>query len=93
MNDGWTVTERNAFDMVMVHEVPPPWWRLVLELLSPVAWFGGTSPSAQVQRWLHVTVDEQGTLSRFTTGDIPPRWRRSFSWEVPDGESASDDRS
>ncbi len=39
MNDGWTVIERNAFEMVMVHEVPPP------------------------------------------------RWRRPFSWEVPDGES------
>ncbi len=59
----------------------------MLELLSPVIWCGGTATSAQVRRWLHVTVDEEGTLSRFTTGDIPPRWRRPFSWEVPDGES------
>lgn len=66
MNDGWTVTEMNAFDMWMVHEVPPPWWRLALELLSPVFWFGGGTALAQTQRWLHVTVDEEGTLTHFS---------------------------
>jgi hypothetical protein len=87
MNDGWVVTERNAFDMVMVHEVPPPWWRLALELLNPLTWLGSGLVFGQMQRCLHVTIDEEGTLSRSTIGDIPPRWQRPFSWEVPDGDS------
>lgn len=90
MNDGWTVVERNTFDMVMVHDVPPPWWRVALDVLSPLSWFGGIPTYAQVHRWLHVTVNEALTLSRFTTGAVPPAWQRAFTWEVPDGESRSD---
>jgi hypothetical protein len=72
MNDGWVVTERNAFDMIMVHEVPPPWWQLVIELLNPLTWLGANPTTGRVERWLHVSVDEDGTLSRFTIGEIPP---------------------
>ncbi|PVZ95765.1 hypothetical protein DDQ50_04615 [Amnibacterium flavum] len=87
MNDGWMVIERNAFSMILVHEVPPPWWRLALELLNPLTWVDSTSTLGQVKRWLHVSIDEDGTLSRYTIGEIPPRWQRPFSWEVPDGDS------
>ena len=86
MNDGWVVLERSAFDLVMVHYVPPPRWRSVLEALNPVFWVSGmTSLFGRVERRLHVSVDEEGALLRVTVGDIPPSWRRDFSWEVADG--------
>ncbi len=86
MNDGWVVLERTPFDLVMVHAVPPPWWRAALETLNPVFWVSGMTPLlSQVERRLHVSVDEEGTLLRTTVGDIPPSWQRPFSWEVADG--------
>ena len=88
LNDGWVVVERNAFDMVMVHPVPPPWWRIVLEALNPFVWVGGMTPLFdRVERRLLVSVDEDGALFRLTVGEVPPSWRRRFSWEVADGRS------
>ncbi|MFD3444580.1 hypothetical protein ACFDTO_08280 [Microbacteriaceae bacterium 4G12] len=88
MNDGWVVVERNAFDMVMTHPVPPPWWRTALEAINPLVWVGGMTPLFdRVQRRLHVSVDEDGALSRITSGEVPASWQRHFSWEVPDGTS------
>jgi ABC-type uncharacterized transport system YnjBCD substrate-binding protein len=94
MNDGWVVTERDAFDLWMVHGVTPPWWRAAIEVLNPFVWVGGMSPLFdRAQRRLHVTIDEDGAMSHRTTGDIPRSWQREFAWEVPDGTSPHTDGS
>ncbi|WP_165063343.1 hypothetical protein [Marisediminicola senii] len=85
VNDGWNVTELNPFDVTLVHPVDAPWWRLLLVAVNPVFWFTGFPLLPNVERWLAVTIDEDGTLWRSTVGDVPPSWQRDFSWEVPDG--------
>ena len=85
MNDGWHLDgDVSSEEMRMRHLVTPPAWRLLIELLNPVAWLlGPTYPT--VYRRMHVRVDEGGRLHRRTTGKIPPDWPQSHSWEAPDG--------
>lgn len=85
MNDDWYLEgEIGLTEMWMRHLVPPPIWRLALELVNPVAWFlGPTFPT--VHRRMHVWVDEAGHLHRRTTGEIPTDWPQLHSWDVPDG--------
>jgi hypothetical protein len=85
MNDDWHLDgDRRDSELWMVHLVLPPVWRVLLELVNPVAWiFGATYPT--VSRRLHVWIDAEGTMHRATTGKIPARWPQSHSWDVPDG--------
>ncbi|NYD66757.1 hypothetical protein [Agromyces atrinae] len=85
MSDGWGLIERTEFAMTMGHLVTPPAWRIALDVINPLAWIIGAGTYPEVFRTLHVTVDEDGTLTRTTTGEIPPRWTNKRSWEVPDG--------
>jgi hypothetical protein len=85
MSDGWNLLERSEFEMTMAHVVEPPGWRIGLELVNPLAWLAGGPTWTEVTRVLHVRVDEQGTLHRTTTGDVPNKWRRPRTWELPDG--------
>ena len=67
MNDGWVVVKRNAFDMVMVHPVPPPWWRIRAGGPQPLRLGRRHAPLFDgVERRLHVSVDEDGALFRVT---------------------------
>ena len=86
MSDGWNLIERSEFRMTMAHLVQPPVWRMLAELVNPAMWLtGGTVTWQIVTRVLNVWVDENGTLHRTTSGEVPRRWRRRRSWEVPHG--------
>ena len=86
MGDGWNLIERSEFHMTMARAVQPPAWRVLIELVNPVNWLtGGTATWPTVTRVLNVSVDEDGTLHRVTSGEVPRRWRHRHGWEVPDG--------
>ncbi len=84
VNDGWDVVERDTQSMTLTHIVPPPWWRILIELPFRVLLSSG-STTTDVRRTLTVSFDDEGRLQRSTTGEIPRSWQRPFSWEVPDG--------
>ena len=85
MSDGWNLVERSDFQMTMTHVVEPPPWRIALELVNPVAWLAGGPTWAEVIRVLHLRIDDQGTIQRMTTGEVPRTWSRPRKWEVEDG--------
>ena len=85
MSDGWHLSERLPDQMTMIHVVSPPWWRVAVEMINPLSWLVGAPSYSEVVRVLHVWTDTEGVVRRRTTGDIPPLWRRDFTWEVPDG--------
>ncbi|MFF2494089.1 hypothetical protein [Agromyces sp. NPDC058064] len=68
----------------MEHDVSPPAWRLLVELINPLYWLGGAPTFPIVRRTLHVSVDEQGVLHYRTTGRVPAHWPRG-DWEIEDG--------
>lgn len=85
MNDDWHLDgDPGIEELWMVHLVHPPAWRLLLELVNPIAWFLGPNYPT-VQRRLHVWIDDDGLMHRRTTGKVPPPWRQRHSWDVPDG--------
>lgn len=85
MNDDWHLDgDWRDSELWMVHLVLPPVWRLLLELINPVAWiFGASYPT--IYRRLQVWMDAEGAMHRATTGKIPPGWPQRHSWDVPDG--------
>ena len=86
MNDGWDVDgERTSTQMTMRHVIPPPVWRMGLELINPLAWLIGGPTWTVEYRTLTVWIDEDGRLHRRTTGEIPRGWPQHHTWEVPDG--------
>ena len=88
--DGWWVVDQSRYEVVLVHEVRPPWWLLTSQVGLGIA---GMLTRSNVQRWLHIEALESGDLQRSTLGDIPRRWPRSRVWEVPDGVVRSRPRS
>ena len=80
--DGWGIIDRSQYDAILVHEVRPPWWILIVQAIFALS---GALTRSNVRRWLHVEVLEGGVVSRSTTGDIPKQWPKKRTWEVPDG--------
>ena len=86
MNDGWDLDgKRTSTEMTMRHIVQPPWWRIGLELINPLAWLLGGPTWAEPYLTLRVWVDEDGRAHARTTGSVPGGWPQHHSWEIPDG--------